>query len=95
MALIEAKTGEAPARPKTKRTLHDQAPASASENLDWFLANAQFLLREYPDHWLAIKDKKVIAANESVKALREHLVADARSRCLVVRSKAGSTTVPQ
>jgi hypothetical protein len=84
----EIRTGESPAKKEAK-------PATSHENLDWFLANAESLLGKYPDHWLAIRDLKVIDSDPSVKALRESLKADARSGFIIVRSKQGSTTVHQ
>jgi hypothetical protein len=77
------------------RSLSEQSaePATSHQNLDWFLANAHALLGKYPDHWLAIRDGKVIDANPSVKALHESLKADARTGYIIVRSKEGSTTV--
>ncbi len=72
---------------------HSAEPANSHQNLDWFLANAQALLSKYPDHWLAIRDRKVIDANPNVRALRQSLEADARTGYIIVRSKEGSTTV--
>ena len=55
-------------------------------DLDWFIANFQQLVAEYPDHWLAICDQKVLAAARETKELRERIKELGIDRPLIVRS---------
>jgi hypothetical protein len=53
---------------------------------DWYLANFQRLVAEYPDQWLAIRHGSVIAAARTPSELRELLRTASPQRSLIVRA---------
>jgi hypothetical protein len=60
--------------------------SSPKSDADWYFANFDRLVAQFPNHYLAIRGNKVIAAEESPILLRERLGTLPPGRQLIVRS---------
>lgn len=49
----------------------EKTPLSFREDQEWALENYQQFMKEYPDQWIAICDKKVVAAGKDLAMVEE------------------------
>ena len=44
--------------------------AESSRNFDWITKNSKALARRYPNRWIAVNDRRVLAANPDLGVVR-------------------------
>ena len=49
----------------------EETPLSFREDQEWALENYQQFMKEYPDQWIAIYDKKVVAKGKDLTLVEE------------------------
>lgn len=49
----------------------EETPLSFRKDQEWALENYQQFMKEYPDQWIAIYGKKVVATGEDLSAVEE------------------------
>lgn len=66
---------------RKRKTDEQKTPARYWDDSDWAIANAQTLSENYPNQWVAVYNKKVIANDKElgpvVNRAREHGAGDA------------------
>lgn len=49
----------------------EETPLSFREDQEWALENYQQFMKEYPDQWIAVYDKKVVATGKDLTLVEE------------------------
>ena len=49
----------------------EETPLSFRKDQEWALENYQKFMKEYPDQWIAIYDKKVVATGKDLTSVEE------------------------
>ena len=64
----------------------DPSPVATPSDTDWFLANFDAVLRDYPDQWVAVSNGQVVAHAGSVGDLRRQVKEQRLTRVFIGRS---------
>lgn len=61
----------------------EKHPKRYWEDQNWAIEHYAELIKKYPDKWVAVVNKKVVAAGESIRKIRE-----------ISKKKTGETLIP-